>query len=56
MRQAEAGMIRKLVEWLKDKFKPAEKPEYASEPDCDDCPDYDDCTNPWICIATVDDY
>jgi hypothetical protein len=47
-------MIKK---WLKD--KPAERPEepeYASEPDCADCPDYDDCTNPWICIATADDY
>ena len=60
MRQAEVGMIRRLVEWL-NKFKPKEKedeekPEYASEPDCADCPDYDDCVNPWICIATIDDY
>jgi len=41
----------KLVERLKDKFKPAERPEeleYASEPDCADC----GCTNPWI--ATVE--
>jgi hypothetical protein len=53
MRQAEVGMIRKLVEWLKDKFKPAERPE---ELDCADCPDYDYCTNPWICIATIEDY
>jgi hypothetical protein len=51
MRQAEVDMIRRLVEWLKNKFKP--KPD---EPDCADCPDYDDCTNPWICIATSDDY
>jgi len=53
-------MIRRLVEWL-NKFKPKEKedeekPEYASEPDCADCPDYDDCVNPWICIATVEEY
>jgi hypothetical protein len=53
MRQAEADMIRKLIEWLKGKFKPTEEPEYASEPDY---PDYDDCANPWVCIATVDDY
>ncbi len=47
-------MIGKLVELLKKlRGKPAEEPEYVSEPDC---PDYDDCTNPWICIATVDDY
>jgi hypothetical protein len=52
MRQAEVGMIGKLAEWLKDKLKPAERPE---EPDCADCPDCDDCTNPWICIATVED-
>jgi len=54
-------MIRRLVERLKNKFKPTEKeyeekPEYASEPDCADCPDYDDCVNPWICIATVEEY
>jgi hypothetical protein len=53
MWQAEVDMIRKLVEWLKDKFKPTEEPE---EPDCADCPDYDDCTNPWICVATIEDY
>jgi len=53
MRQAEVDMIKRLAEWLKDKFKPTEKPE---EPDCADCPDYDDCANPWICVATVDDY
>lgn len=46
-------MIRKFVEWLKDKFELTEKPE---EPDCADCPDYDDCANPWICIATIEDY
>jgi hypothetical protein len=51
MRQVEVGMIRRLVERLKD--KPAERPE---ELDCADCPDYDDCINPWICIATADDY
>jgi hypothetical protein len=61
MRQAEVGMIRRLVEWLKGKLKPTEKPDYDAteepdEPDCADCPDYDDCTNPWICIATVEDY
>jgi len=50
MRQAEVGMIRRLVERLKNKIKPTE------EPDCADCPVYDDCVNPWICIATVDDY
>jgi hypothetical protein len=62
MRQVEVGMIRRLVERLKNKIKPKEKeyaseekPEYASEPDCADCPDYDDCANPWICIATIDD-
>ena len=44
-------MIRKLVERLKNKIKP--KPD---EPDCADCPDYDDCVNPWICIATVEEY
>lgn len=54
-------MIRRLVEWLKGKLKPTEKPDYDAteepdEPDCADCPDYDDCTNPWICIATVEDY
>jgi hypothetical protein len=55
-------MIRRLVEWLRDKFKPMEKleaprpTEEPDEPDCADCPDYDDCTNPWICIATIDDY
>ncbi len=47
-------MIGKLVERLKKlRGKPV---EYASEPDCADCPDYDDCANPWICIATADDY
>jgi hypothetical protein len=59
MWQAGVGMIGRLVERLKDKIKPMEKPEepeYASEPDCADCPDYDDCANPWICIATVEDY
>lgn len=45
-------MIRRLVEWLRGKFKPAE----PDEPDCADYPDYDDCSNPWICITTVDDY
>jgi hypothetical protein len=55
MRQAEVGMIRRLAELLKDKFKPKEKPEEPEyEPDCADCPDYDDCANPWICIATAD--
>jgi len=46
-------MIRRLVEWLKNKIKPTEKPE---EPDCADCPEYDDCVNPWICFATVEEY
>jgi hypothetical protein len=50
MRQVEVGMIRRLVEWLKNKIKPTEKPD---EPDC---PVYDDCVNPWICIATVEEY
>ncbi len=44
-------MIGRLVEWLKDKFKPTEK---LDEPDCADCPDCDDCSNPWICIATIE--
>jgi hypothetical protein len=49
MRQAEVGMIRRLVERLK-KGEPA---EYASEPDC---ADYDDCTkSPLICIAAAED-
>ena len=43
-------MIRRLVERLKNKIKPTEKPD---EPDC---ADYDDCVNPWICIATVEEY
>jgi hypothetical protein len=46
-------MIRKLIEWLRNKRgRQAEELEYASEFDFSD----DDCTNPWVCIATVDDY
>jgi hypothetical protein len=52
MWQAGVDMIRKLVEWLKDKLKS----KMPDEPDCADCPDYDDCANPWICIATIEDY
>jgi len=48
-------MIGRLVGRLKKlRGKQEEEPEY--EPDCADCPDYDDCANPWICIATVEEY
>jgi len=46
-------MIRRLVERLKNKIKPTKE---LDEPDCADCPVYDDCVNPWICIATVEEY